>query len=119
MFKAVLRGIGEQVERSLGIIIVGIDGIIIEQLSFSSDFDFEQIGAELTPLLKDVTHLLTHSELGGLEEMAILTARAKFIIRSLTRNYFILLVLSPDGSYGRARYELRKAQLVLENEFII
>ncbi len=119
MFKELLKRILQQVEGSLGIIIIGLDGIPIEQVSFSSDIDLEQVGAEISSLIKSTIQTTTRSELGGLLETTILTDKARFIARLITHEYFILLGLAPDGNYGRARYELKKAQVILESEFVI
>jgi hypothetical protein len=29
------------------------------------------------------------------------------------------MILSPEGNFGRGRYELRRAELLLEKEFVI
>jgi hypothetical protein len=36
----------------------------------------------------------------------------------VTPEYFILLVMKPDGNYGRARFELAKAKLALRDELV-
>jgi hypothetical protein len=38
-------------------------------------------------------------------------------LRPITSEYFLLLALNPGGNTGRARFELRKAQLAMEIEF--
>jgi len=37
----------------------------------------------------------------------------------LNQNYFVVLALRPDGSIGRGRYELHKAELFLAREFAV
>jgi len=41
------------------------------------------------------------------------------IMRLLGRDYFVVLAITPEGNLGRARYELRKAELQLKKEFAI
>ena len=36
----------------------------------------------------------------------------------LAAQYFVLLVLRPDGNYGRARFELARAKHLLRDELI-
>jgi predicted regulator of Ras-like GTPase activity (Roadblock/LC7/MglB family) len=118
MFKDLLRRVCQQVDGCLGIVIVGMDGIPIEEITLS-DLDFEQLGAEFSSLLKNSEHLANRSALGGFQEMTLSTNKARFVLRSITPDYFILLALSEEGNYGRSRYELRKAQAILETEFVI
>ena len=44
---------------------------------------------------------------------------AVVIMRLLGRDYFVVLAITPEGNLGRARYELRKAELQLKKEFAI
>jgi hypothetical protein len=37
----------------------------------------------------------------------------------LSKDYFLVLAVQPDGNLGRGRYELRKAELVLAKEFAL
>jgi hypothetical protein len=39
-------------------------------------------------------------------------------LSEVTSEYYILLVLQPDGNYGRARFELSKAKHLLRDELI-
>jgi predicted regulator of Ras-like GTPase activity (Roadblock/LC7/MglB family) len=59
------------------------------------------------------------AELGEMREMILATDTMRFLLRPITYEYFLLLALNPDGSVGRARFELRKAQLAMETEFAI
>jgi predicted regulator of Ras-like GTPase activity (Roadblock/LC7/MglB family) len=44
---------------------------------------------------------------------------AVVIMRLLSRDYFVVLAVSPEGNLGRARFELRKAELKMANEFAL
>ena len=39
-------------------------------------------------------------------------------LSAVTSEYFVLMILSRDGNYGRARFELKRAKLQLEDELI-
>jgi hypothetical protein len=41
------------------------------------------------------------------------------VVRLLSRDYFVVLALSPEGNFGRGRFELRKAELQLAKEFAV
>jgi hypothetical protein len=38
------------------------------------------------------------------------------MVSSVAADYYLLLVLGPEGNPGRARFELRRARLLLESE---
>jgi len=44
-------------------------------------------------------------------------ASVTFIMRLFNRDYLVVLAMKPEGNLGRARYELRKAELSLAHEF--
>ena len=47
---------------------------------------------------------------------SVAAERMAFVVSTVARGYFLLLVLSPDGSLGRARFELRRASLLFEDD---
>ena len=44
---------------------------------------------------------------------------AVLLMRLLGRDYFVVLAIRPDGNLGRARFELRKAELQMAGEFAV
>jgi hypothetical protein len=40
------------------------------------------------------------------------------LLSAVTPEYFLLLVMRPDGNYGRARHELSKAKYALRDELV-
>jgi predicted regulator of Ras-like GTPase activity (Roadblock/LC7/MglB family) len=120
-FSETLQKIVDCVEGGAGAVILGIDGIIIERYSqdMQSDLDLELIATELSALLSRSMHTASDTELGDLREMMFATDLMTFLLRPITPEYFLLFGLNPGGNIGRARFELRKAQLALEAEFAI
>ena len=120
-FSDTLGGLAKRIEGAAAAIILGIDGIPIERYTTSLEpgLDIEMIATELTTLLRRGMHTATDTALGDLREMVIVTERLTILLRPITPDYFLMLAVLPGGNVGRARYELRKAQLVLEEEFAI
>jgi predicted regulator of Ras-like GTPase activity (Roadblock/LC7/MglB family) len=118
-FADMLSGITGRVEGAIAAIILGIDGIPIERFALGEDqgLDIETIATEFTTLLRRAMHTAADTDLGELQEMMLGTGRALFLLRPITSEYFLMLALAPGGNIGRARFELRKAQLALEHEF--
>ncbi len=51
-----------------------------------------------------------------MQQFSLVTEKYIAFLSEVTPEYYILLVLSPDGNYGRARYELAKAKHLLRDE---
>jgi len=120
-FSDTLGALATRIEGAVAAIILGIDGIPIERFipAIEPGLDLEMIATELTTLLRRGMHTATDAALGDLREMIITTDRLTILLRPITQDYFLMLAVIPGGNVGRARYELRKAQLVLEEEFAI
>jgi len=120
-FSDTLEALAKRIEGAVAAIILGIDGIPIERhiSAFEPGLDLEILATELTTLLRRGMHTATDTALGDLREMVIATERLTILLRPITPDYFLMLAVLPGGNVGRARYELRKAQLVLEEEFAI
>ena len=120
-FGSTLSEMVGRVEGGAVALILGLDGIVIERFIGDIDpaLDIDLIATELTTLLRRSVHTATDTGLGDLREMIFNTDLMTFILRSVTSEYFLLFGVNPGGNIGRARFELRKAQLVLEPEFTI
>ena len=121
IFRDVIEGVVSKVEGTLCALIVGVDGIIIDRFinpdKENAALNYEMLAAEYTSLLKKALHTAADVEVGALQEVTIFTEQLGFLIRLITDEYFLMIVLEPGGNFGRGRYELRKARVVLEKEF--
>ncbi len=122
-FKDSLDMIVENVEDTLAALIVGIDGIIIEKSINEGEFDeklnLELIAAEKTSLLKSSLRTADDIDIGELEELNLFTERYCFLIKLITKEYYFLVIMKRSGTYGKSRFLLKRAKLILEKEFII
>jgi len=118
-FADTLQAIANQIEGCVAVVILGVDGIPIERYVASSDqsFDVDLIATEFTTLVRRSMRTAADTDLGELREMLLATDAMTFLLRPITSEYFLLLALNPGGNVGRARFELRKAQLAMEIEF--
>jgi predicted regulator of Ras-like GTPase activity (Roadblock/LC7/MglB family) len=114
-FKKILEEILEDVEGAIGSSLVGMDGIVIDQVSHSS-FDINAVGAEYSSIIKNAMKASTHFGLGNTAEILITTDKATMIMMLVGKNYFVALALSLDGNLGRGRLELKKAIPKFEKE---
>lgn len=120
MFREMLETIMERTEGSLGALIMGIDGIAVEKvLGEANESNLDVAAAEFTSLVRSSQRAGKDIGLGDLRELVISLESAVLIMRLLSKDYFVVLALSPEGNLGRGRFELRKAELQLAKEFAI
>jgi predicted regulator of Ras-like GTPase activity (Roadblock/LC7/MglB family) len=110
-----------RIEGGVAAIILGIDGIPIERhmAEPAPTLDIDSVATEFTTLLRRSARTASDTGLGELREMLLATEEMTFLLRPITPDYFLLLAVSAGGNVGRARFELRKTQLALEEEFAI
>src|SRR5918912_3564987 len=120
-FADTLNQITQRVEGCSAALILGIDGIAIERQVRSVDprLDIDLIATEFTTLVRRNMRTATDAEMGEMGEMVFSTELLTLVLRPITAEYFLMLALNPGGNVGRARFELRKAQLAMEAEFAI
>lgn len=120
-FAKSLEKIMDRIEGSAAAAILGVDGIMIERCVRDLDpaLDVELVAIEFTNLLRRGMVTASDTELGDLTEMIVATDLVTFLLRPITSEYFLLLALNPGGNVGRARFELRRTQLDLKEEFTI
>ena len=111
--------IADRIEGCAAVMILGTDGIPIERhvQRMNQSLDVEMIATEFTTLVRRSMRTAADTELGELREMVLATDAMIFLARPITSDYFLLVALNPGGNIGRARFELRKAQLAMEIEF--
>lgn len=118
MFREVLHETLTRTEGCLGAIIMGTDGIAVEQVwqAAGTDLNLDVAVAEFTSLIRNVRRTNSEMGFGKLHEVTLTGESGIFIFRFVSKDYFIAMVLSPDGNFGRGRYELKRAELLLEKE---
>ena len=52
-------------------------------------------------------------QVGGLEELSVKAQRLLLVCRMISPQYFIAIVMAPEGNFGKARYLARLAQPAL------
>lgn len=120
MFEEILKNVLTGTEGAVGALIMGLDGISIARVDAGeSAIDIDVVAAEYTTLLRKAMRNGEDLPVGRLDEIALVSDQYSFLLKPITPEYFLVLVLRSQGGLGRARFELRKAQLALEEEFSI
>ena len=121
MFKESLEAIVEKTDGSLGALVMGVDGLAVEKYLTDEGLvaNLDVAAAQLTSVIRTAARSGNDLSLGDLREIIVGHESVNFVVRFFNHEYFAVLVLKPDGNLGRGRYELRKAELVLAEQFVI
>ena len=117
MFRDVLAGLQQRVDGAMAASLIGLDGIAVETIN-DQNVPLDVLGAEFGSFIKSIRHANTELNTGEVLQFSLVTEKYITFLSEVTPDYYILLVLRPDGNYGRARYELSKAKYLLRDELI-
>lgn len=117
VFREVLTGLRDRIEGTLAVSLIGLDGIAVETIG-GGDVPLDVLGAEFGSFIKSIRHANTELDTGDVVQFSLVTEKYVTFLSAVTPEYYILLVLRPEGNYGRARFELSKAKHLLRDELI-
>jgi len=119
MFTEILQRIVDETAGAVGAVLMGYDGIAIEQY-FRKDeqLDLQMIAIEYANVLKDIRKTSEILDMGEMQEVSIRTEQLITIIRIITPEYFVALALAHDGNFGKGRYLLSRETVNLRNELV-
>lgn len=119
MFRAILDKLMTRVEGALCVSLMGTDGIPIEEVRAPTfavgSVNTELVCAEYAALQRRIAKTNDGLDLPGFRELVVTTDPITVIVGMINEDYFLVLLMEPRAT-GRARYEVRKAQIVLERE---
>ena len=118
MFAVTLKEIANRMDDVECILLMGTDGLAIEKVVKSESLNIELLIAEFTTILRNTAQTAAEVNAGDLEEFILLTDRLIVMLKAITQEYFLVMILTGDGNIGRARFELKKAKYILEKEFV-
>ena len=117
MFRDVLAGLRERIEGTIAASLISLDGIAVETVG-DRTIPLDVRGAEFGSFIKAIRHANTELDTGEVLQFSLVTEKFVTFLSEVTPEYYILLVLKPDGNYGRARFELSRAKYLLRDELI-
>ncbi len=114
MFAESLRKIVEEVPGGLGAVLMGYDGIAVDQHFRSVDgIDLTLVAVEYAAVLKEIKNAAQILRTGELEEVTIVTTCFNVLIRTLNDDYFVALTLEREGNTGKGRFLLLRESVPL------
>ncbi|MFN7960796.1 MAG: hypothetical protein U0002_05935 [Thermoanaerobaculia bacterium] len=111
-----LGRLGQRLPSMQALSLIDGDGIPVESIAMQPDLDLEGLAAEVLTQLRAIDDSLRELEVGSLESLSVSTTERVIMVSSVVSGYFLLLVLGVDANLGRARFELNRARLLLEDD---
>ncbi|HSG39111.1 MAG TPA: roadblock/LC7 domain-containing protein [Thermoanaerobaculia bacterium] len=116
MFRDILNRITGRIEGAIALSLVAKDGMAVETFNSNPDLDLEVLAAEMIGQVRSISSNHRELDVGEVQQLSVSTERLTLMVSSVASDYYLLLVLGPEGNYGKARFELRRARLLLEGE---
>ena len=108
-FKAILKTIVEGSDGALGAVVMGYDGIAIEEYLCAGDgMDVQLLAVEYASVLKEIKRTVGLLNTGELEEVSIISERCSVVVRGIGSDFFVALAIGENGNLGKGRYLLKR-----------
>jgi predicted regulator of Ras-like GTPase activity (Roadblock/LC7/MglB family) len=107
--RAVLERLQHTIAGTKAIVIVGANGVIVEQVTADPTVDMEMFVAEFATLLRIARRTSEDTGVGDLSEHILISDKAVTIARHISADRFLILVSQIQDQLGRARYEIKQA----------
>ena len=118
VFGSTLEDVARRVEGIRALAVVGRDGIPLESYGAAAETQLEPVAAEVTGILKHLANEESGLDTGGIRQFSIESSGSILILVSVTSEYYLVVLLSREGNFGRARFEARRAAASLEKELV-
>lgn len=116
-FSAFLKDIVDKVDGALSASIIASDGIPVEEYAVERFINLEDLSAEASAMIRDINLAARNLKLGEAREFSIISERCGIIMRQINPDYYLAMVIRPDGNYGKARFLLKTTVPKIEPEF--
>jgi predicted regulator of Ras-like GTPase activity (Roadblock/LC7/MglB family) len=116
-FIEVLKATVDKVDGAVSAMIIASDGIPVEQYASERIIDLTGLGAEASAMIRDIGFAADSLGLGEAREFSIISDRCGIIMRKINDEYYIALIIKPEGNYGKGRFVLKTTVPRIEGEF--
>ena len=107
-FREHLEQICRDVDEAVACSLMGVDGIEVDtHVQDGGDLDVKSLLVEYSGVLRSAKEAAEAHAAGGVAEIAIATDKLLAVVRTVSPEYFMVVALTPDGNFGKARYLLR------------
>jgi predicted regulator of Ras-like GTPase activity (Roadblock/LC7/MglB family) len=111
VFAETLKKVVDNIEGGIAAVIMGLDGISVDSyIKLDDRVDVNTVAMEFSFILSQVRKAGESLAVGNLEELSVKAQRLLLVCRMLSPQYFMAIVMAPEGNFGKARYLARLAQ---------
>lgn len=116
MLRAVLEEAGRRLPGCEAALLVGTDGMVVDQWSAGEAPPADELAAELTPVMRAVETLGRNTGGGALGELIVRLDSWSCMIQPVNPETFVVLIARHESVPGRIRYEASRVAARLEVE---
>jgi predicted regulator of Ras-like GTPase activity (Roadblock/LC7/MglB family) len=116
-FLEVLKETVDRVDGAVSAMIIASDGIPVQEYVSERLIDLTGLGAEASAMIRDIGNAAENLGLGEAREFSIVSDTCGIIMRRISADYYLALVIRPEGNYGKGRFVLKTAVPKIEAEF--
>lgn len=116
MFLERLNEVSARMDGAIAVSLVASDGIPVESVSARPDLDLESAAAELVAMARSVAREQRELSVGELQQFTVSGRDLTFLLSRVGGGYWLLAALAPEASLGRARFEMKRASLLFEDD---
>jgi len=107
-FREHLQDVCTSVDGAVACSLMGVDGIEVDTLlAGEAELDLKSILVEYSGVFRNARDAADVHQAGGVSEVSINTDKLVTVARLVSPDYFMVVALTPEGNYGKARYLLR------------
>jgi predicted regulator of Ras-like GTPase activity (Roadblock/LC7/MglB family) len=115
-FSEILKDVVTKVDGSTGLFIIASDGIPVEGYVKEDTVDESALSAEFSAILKTLHFAFDNLQFGSIDEFSISTERYNIVVRKITSEYYLVLMMEPSSNIGKGRFYLRITAPRIEKE---
>jgi predicted regulator of Ras-like GTPase activity (Roadblock/LC7/MglB family) len=108
VFAETLKRVVDNVDGGIAAVVMGLDGIPVDTYIKQGDrVDVNTVAMEFSFILTQVKKAGDSLQVGSLEELSVKAQRLVLVCRMISPQYFVAIVMAPEGNFGKARYLAR------------
>lgn len=115
-FQKILEELLERLPDALGAILADWEGEAVDQVSRIGDYEIKVIGAHKGIILTNLRLAMRDLGTDTLEEIMVTTAHSQTLILPVTSEYYLVLPLKRNETFGLALFEARRTITQLRRE---
>jgi len=116
-FSEALKETVNSVDGAVAAMIIASDGIPVQEHATEKLIDLTGLGAEASAMIRDIGYAAENLGLGEAREFSIISDACGIIMRKINNDYYLALVIKPEGNYGKGRFVLKNMVSKIEDEF--